>query len=202
MPKGYTSRSKIENFLLITVDESFHDQVDNFIEDTERFIDTYTERNFVADSESSARYYDGFDTRELRIDDCVEVETVEIGGDDYGHSSASFEETTDYITSPANAIARDTPINTIILTKSYFPGGVQNHRVTAKWGYSEACPGDISMAATILAAHLWKFGRGGITGGISQEKIGNYSVSYDNDKDKQDYDRAIAILDRYVKHYL
>ena len=201
MPKGYTTKTKIESFLLITVDESFDDQVDNFIEDVEDFIDEYTGRNFVADEEASERLYNGNNTNELEIDDCIEVETVELGTDDYGTSFNELAET-DYVFLPANAIAKGFPIKAIHLKTEIFTKGLQNHRITARWGYSEEAPGPISMAATILAAHIWKFGRGGISGGITQEKIGNYSVSYDSDKDKMDYDRALAILDKYKRYYL
>jgi hypothetical protein len=201
MPKGYTSRAKIENFLLITIDESFHAQTDDVIDDVEQLIDTYTGRNFIADEEASERLYNGNNSNELEIDDCIEVETVELGNDDYGTSFTELAESA-YVTLPANAIAKGFPVKAIHLKTETFEKGIQNQRITAKWGYSEECPGDVSMAATILAAHIWKFGRGGITGSISQEKIGNYSVTYDSDKDKQDYDRAMAILDKYKRYYL
>jgi len=197
--KGYTTRAKIENFLLITVEEYFYDQVDDFIDDVERFIDELTGRNFVADEEASARLYNGDNTNELEIDDCIEIETVELGD---GFYAESFAETEEYIALPANALAKGFPIKAIHLKEDIFTKGLQNHRITAKWGYSENCPGDVSMAATILASHLWKFGRGGITGGISQEKIGNYSVTYESDRDKADFDRAIAILDKYKRYFL
>ena len=197
--KGYTSRAKIENFLLITVDESFHDQVDEVIGDVEQLIDTHTGRNFIADAEASARLFNGNNTNELELDDCVAIESVELGSDEYG---TSFSETTGYVLLPANAIAKGQPIKAIHLKTEFFERGIQNQRITAKWGYSAACPGDISMAATILAAHIWKFGRGGVTGGIAQEKIGNYSVIYKDEKDKSDYETAMAILDKYQRYYL
>jgi hypothetical protein len=199
--KGYTSRAKIEDFLLLAIDESFHDRVDNWIGDVERFIDEYTGRNFIADGTASARLFNGNNTNELEIDDCVAVTVVEIGNDDYG-SSFSTISGSGYVLLPANAIAKGFPIKAIHLKEEIFGRGLQNQRITAKWGYSVSVPGDISMAATILTAHIWKFGRGGITDGIAQERIGNYSVTYESDKDKQDYDRAMAALDRYKRYYL
>lgn len=200
--KGYTSVEKIENFLLLDVEEYFEPQVEDWIGDVERFIDEQTGRNFIADSEASARLYNGDGTNELEIDDCVEVESVELGDDFYIDSGELFTETEDYITLPANAIAKGFPIKAIHLKNINFTKGLQNHRITAKWGYSVACPGDISMAATILTAHIYKFGRGGVVGGVSQERIGNYSVTYKDDKDRADYETAMNILSKYKRYFL
>jgi hypothetical protein len=199
MLKGYTSRQAIENYLLIEIDSSFNSQVDTWISEIERFIDEYTGRNFIADSSATARLFNGNDKNELEIDDCIAVTKVELGTDDYG---TSFTETTGYVLLPANAIVKDQPIKAIHLKSEYFNIGLQNHRITAKWGYSEECPGDIATAATILVVHLYKFGRGGITGGIAQEKIGNYSVVYKDEKDKGEYETALSILNKYKRHYL
>lgn len=199
MPKGYTTRAKVENYLLTEVDESFHDQVDEWIEDIERFIDESTGRNFIADEEASARLYNGNDTNELEIDDCVEIDTVELGD---GFYADNFTETEGYITLPANAIVKGFPIKAIHLKEDTFIKGLQNHRITARWGYSATCPGDISMVATLLVAHIYKFGRGGIAGGISQERIGNYSVTYQDGKDKEAMEQAMAVLAKYKRYYL
>lgn len=197
--KGYTSRQNIENYLLITVDESLHTQVDTWIGEVERFIDEYTGRNFKADASASARLFNGNDTNELEIDDCVAVTKVELGSDQYG---SSFSETTNYALLPANAVAKGQSIKAIHLKSEYFNFGLQNQRITAKWGYSVEVPADITMAAMMLTVQIYQFGRGGTTSGIAQEKIGNYSVTYKDEKDKGEYDSAIAILNRYKRYYL
>lgn len=197
--KGYTNKGNIENYLLIDIDASFDDQVDMWIEDIERFIDTETGRNFIADSEASARLFDGTDSDTIVIDDCVEVDTVEIGSDQFG---SSFSSTENYLTFPANAVLKLEPIKGIILKSDYFGEGTQNQRITAKWGYSVAVPGDIRMVATILVAHIYKFGRAGIQDGVASERIGNYTVSYQNKADADEMRNAMQILGRYKRYSL
>ena len=197
MPK-YTTKSEIENYLLISIDPTLNTQVDSWIDDVEAFIDQYTGRNFKADTTATTRLYDGDGTGELLIDDCVAVTKVEIGGDSFGDSFTEII-TGRYILTPANAIVKNIPIDGVLLKDTCWTAGTQNNRITAKWGYSITAPPDVKLAATILTAHIYKFGRGGITDGVSSEQIGNYRVTYKDDKDKSEHDSAIARLDRYRK---
>lgn len=201
MAKGYTTKAKIENFLLVNIDASFDAQVTAWIEDIERLIDELTGRNFKADSTAGERLFNGDGSNELEIDDCVEITKVEVGQDEYG---SSYDEISsgDYIKLPANAIAKNQPIKAIHLKSGYFTEGLQNHRITAKWGYSAAVPGDITMVATLIVAHIYKFGRGGVKGGVASERIGNYAVTYQDKTDKDQLDEAMMVLDKYKRYYL
>lgn len=201
--KGYTTETKIENFILQNIDASFSAQLDAWIEGIENYIDQYTGRNFIADSAASARLYDGDGEQDIIIDDCVEVETVEVGEDDYGgtFSTVSSSGSDRYFLEPINANVKSIPYTKVILRARYWPKGLQNNRITAKWGYSAAVPADIEFAATVLVGGICNAQRQG-GDEIKSEKIGNYQVTYNTENGQNsfaDLKRALQILDTYKK---
>lgn len=195
----YCTTVQLENYLLADADASFEADVEGQINMAEAFVDGYTGRNFVADSVASAKIYDGNGGMDLQIDEAVELTKVEVDQDEEG--SGAYVEITSgyYITYPAN----NTPKTRIRLRESspyYFYEGLQNVRITAKWGYSVACPADITWATMILAAGIVLYGNARDIGNIVQsESIGNYSVSYKDERGWQDYKSAMAILDKRKK---
>lgn len=198
--KGYTDRAAVEDYLLQTISESFLGRLDKWIEATEKFIDTFTGRNFIADSTESERLFNGDGTNELVIDDCIEIVKVEVGQDGFG---GSFEEVAAagtgpdcYFSLPANATVKGKPMTMIRLNARTLLEGTQNHRVTAKWGYSEEVPADISLAATVLVAGILNNALG-VGGKVSQEKVGDYSVSYANDQQENDFATVKKTLSNY-----
>lgn len=201
--KGYTTEAKVENYTLTDIDASFSTQMGEYIETVENHIDLVTGRNFIADSVASARVYNGDGEQELLIDDCIEITKVEAGNDDYG---ASFTEVSSsgadrYFTEPINAAAKGVPFHKLMLRARRWITGIQNHRVTAKWGYSAACPADITFAATVLVAGIINAQRKDQKE-IASEKIGNYSVSYASEKEKSDFEQAKAILQKYTRLHI
>lgn len=200
--KGYTTEQKLEDYTLQDIDASFSTRISEWIEAVERYIDSYTGRNFKADAEASARLYDGDDTNELLIDDAVAVTKVEVGGDGYGSSfsEVSASGADRYFLDPANAAVDGLPFRKVTLNARCFPEGWQNNRITAKWGYSAAVPADIAFAATVLVGGIINSHRGG-GDKVTMEKIGNYSVQFDtNDSDAMtDFKRTMEILDSYRK---
>lgn len=196
--KGYTTKEKIENFILQEIDDTFNTQIDEWIAAVERIIDNITGRNFKADSSASARVFDGDGTSELIVDECVEVTVVEVGNDGVGSSFSTIPSTGSdrYFTYPANHTSKQMAINKIALSARVFPCGMQNNRITAKWGYSATPPDDIVFAATVFVAGICNQQ---ILGGseIKSETIGNYSVSYNTDKGDNswaDFERAKSII--------
>ena len=183
--KGYTSIAKLENYLLLTIDTDFYEQIQNWIEQAESHIDRYTGRNFIADAVASEKVYDGDNSDTLLIDEAVEVTKVEV--DDV--------EKTTYYQYPANAL----PKRKIRLSDDVFARGMQNVSVTAKWGYSVACPADISFAAMVLVAGI--INNSNNDGDVQSEKIGNYQVSYSS-KGMDDFAKAGEILNSYKKYAL
>lgn len=195
--KEYTTKAKVQEYLNKTISITLED----ILYSVEKFIDNYTDRNFKADSEASARVYNGNGQQNLKIDDCVEVTKVEVGSNVYGDS---FSEISDsgadrYYLMPANYSADNVPIDMIHLRNRYWSEGFQNHQITAKWGYSSSAPKDIILAATILAAAIYESGRSGAVGGVKTEKIGEYSVTFKDDRELADFNKAVQILDRYKK---
>lgn len=192
MAKGYTDKTTLQNYTLQTIDSSFDSQITAWIESIEAYIDQFTGRNFVADSEATERVYDGDDTAHLLIDDCVEVTKVEVG------EETEVEITSDnYYLYPSNSL----PKNKITLKNNIFERGNQNVTITARWGYSVAAPSDIKLAATILLAGIIAYADKS-SEKVKSERIGNYSVSYDDDKGWADFKRVHGILDAYRRFSL
>jgi hypothetical protein len=190
----YTDKTAVENYLLTDIDSSFDSQVEEWISQISKYIDQYTNRTFAVSDESGdpeARLFEGRGGQKLLIDDCVSIDTVEIG-DRYGDS---FEETEDYVALPLN----DTPKTAIALKNRAWPVGI--HRITALWGYAVEVPADIKFAATVLVAGI--INTHVKTGTAKKsESIGNYSVTYTDDKGIADYDRTLTILDTYKRFTL
>jgi hypothetical protein len=200
MVKGYTTEALIEQYTLTDIASSFSAQISSWIEAMEEHVDNETGRNFIADTAATARVYDGDGEHDILIDDCVEVTLVEVGEDDYGGAFSTVPSTgsTRYFLEPANYSAKKMPITKIVLQHRPWTHGKQNNRVTAKWGYSVACPEAITFATTVLVAGIINAQRKD-TKEIASEKIGNYAVTYTSDKEKSDFEQAKAILQKYTK---
>jgi len=201
--KGYTTKTKVENYILQDIDSSFDTQIDNWIEGIEKTIEQITGRIFIADAVASARLYDGDGTQELLIDDCISVSKVEVGEDDYGNTFTEIVATGSdrYFLEPVNYSSRGWPISRIILRARTWAEGRQNNRITARWGYSTAVPKDIEFACTVLVAGILNQHRQG-GDEIKSEKIGNYQVTYNTelgDNSFADFKNAMSILESYTK---
>lgn len=177
----YTSRSKIENYLLMEVEPWFTSQVDEWINQMSRLIDRKTNRTFIADTEASARLYDGTGTAEIVIDEFVELDTLKI----------QDREIDDYLLYPANMEAKHR-----ILVPQGIPRGAQIVEATAKWGYSVEVPPEITFACTVLVAGIINASYNH-EGEVQSETIGRYSVTYKTDKQVTDFETAKDILKQY-----
>jgi len=204
--KGYTTKTKVENYLLKDINVSFDTQIDNWIEGVENIIDQITNRNFKADSSASARLFNGDGTPELLIDECVEVTLVEVGNDGYGSSFTTVASSGSdrYFTLPNNHTVKKQPIHKIELSARDFVCGTQNNRITAKWGYSAEVPKDIEFVATVLVAGIInQHSQSGDQ--IKSERIGNYTVTYNTDNGGDsfaDFNRAMEILKMYTRYII
>ena len=193
--KQYTSRDRVEALMLTTILASWQTNFDIFLEWVENYIDSYTGRNFVADTVASAKVYDGNGSRSFIIDDCVEVESVTITG-----STGAIETltpTTQLFLYPAN-ITPKTRIEIDSDLTAYFYRGQQNISVLAKWGYSVAVPKEIEFAATVILTGIINYAYEH-NSEVESEGIGEYNVTYNRKEDWVKYERAIQILDKYKK---
>ena len=186
-----TTVTKIENYLLTDIDLSFHSQIEEWISVVEKDIENYTKRKFTPVTET--RLFDGNGRTAIRIDDALSITKVEVSRDYYGNS---FEELSDYLLFPNNTL----PKTEIHLEKSWFNKGLQNVRITGVWGYSADVPEDIQFAATVLVAGIINNQKENHK--KASESIGDYKVVYGDNKQEKDYQRAMAILDSYTKHFI
>lgn len=186
MIKGYTSKQAIEEYMLLTIDESMDERIDRWIEAVENYIDAETNNDFaVAEDESGPeeeRVYDGDGTSTLFIDPAMEISSVSINdGEPLDESS--------YVLYPANRYPKDK-----IALKSCrkFLKGLQNITVTGRFGY-DAVPADIEFVATVLVAGIINFSNQS-EGEIQSMTIGRYSVSYKDKKQIGDFETVQATL--------
>jgi len=196
--KQYTTQTKVEDFLNQYGLKSLTD----IMLAVQEYIEGYTGRSFKACGVASARLFDGLGKQELLIDDCIEVTKVEVGNDSYGNSFSEISATGEdrYILLPNNYSALNVPVTKILLTSRIFDFGIQNAKITAKWGYSEEAPSDIVFVATVLSAGMYNSKNS--VNGLNSETIGSYSVSYNNQQQWDAYKRAVELLNRYKQHYL
>lgn len=176
MAKAYTTKENIEIYL----NETITDNLDLYIKASKEYIDNFTGQIFEADEEETTRLYDGTGRREMIVDSLIEL--IGVKADDLD---------IEVITYPYNK----TPIYKLIAKNGFFPKGVANVAVEAKFGWSEIVPAEIAMCATILASGLYMANRSG--GEIASEKVGEYSVSYKTDSQKNDFANIGKILQKY-----
>lgn len=201
--KGYTSKAKVQNYLLKEIAGSYDAQIDKWIEGVENIIDKITQRNFKADVTATERLYDGDGTIELMIDECVQITKVEKGNDSYGGTFTEVPSTgaTKYMEYPPNHSVKGLPCYKVVQVAGLFPCGMQNNRITAKWGYSAAVPADIEFVATIFVAGI--INQQTQSGDqVKSESIGNYQVTYNTNNDNDswsDFNKAMDILKTYTR---
>ena len=201
MAKGYTSIGNVENYLLITIDASFHDQVGTtWLETIEQIIDKTTGRNFIADTSFSDKTYEVFKKRAVSIggnfptirdlitDEFIEFEQLTLDSTVIASSKLLIYPTN---TTPKNRI-RTTDAGGIVFTT-----GEQNIVISAKWGYSIAVPSDIEFVATVFLAGIilesWTS-----EGEISSVTLGRYTLTYKDKKQLRDFKTAQDILRGYM----
>jgi len=191
----YTTIEELENYVGVDIASTFESQMENWIEGISRYMDNITNRKLVADAVGSGeeyeeKAYDGDGETYLMIDDCQEITSLEIG-DVYGENLVA---TTNYIKFP-----RYTPHRRIVL-KDYgiFTSGIQNVVIKGRFGFFNTLPKDIQFACTVLVAGIINSQNKG-NDVKKSESIGEYSVTYTDDKGVTDYNRAIEILSSYRK---
>lgn len=193
---NYSSESKVADFLDTTIPDG---DVSDFLNQADKIINKLTGRNFDADESASARWFKGSDRKVLLIDDCIEITKVEKANDKWGESLTEID-SSDYILVPRNYQSEGIPIKGVYYKHGIFGTGgdhVENHKVTAKWGYSANPPEDIVFAATVITAGLYVANRQ--EGSVEREKIGNYSVTYGDEAHWASFDRVKEVLSGYKK---
>lgn len=173
---AYTTASQVSDFLgrALTAYES--NELSNIIAAAKIWIDKKLNSTFDSAAETT-RYYDG-GVRNLDIDPCTAISTVESINDD---GSGSYEYTlgTEYIAEPQN----ETVKRELRKRHSKFPSGIQRIAVTATFSeYDGGVPADIQILATRLASGIINSGKqAGSGGNVQSESLEGHSITYDVD---------------------
>jgi hypothetical protein len=168
-------------------------------------IENETNRQFIADTDSTSRYYDGYGTAVLNVDDMVALDKITIIGmrdtlpydmsgavlaqADHGNSKNKI--VSGRGSEPALAGSGSAWLNGFI-----FPEGRQNIIVTGRFGYAETIPADLwmavlnSIAVELIQERTYVAGIAkspdgspspteAAKGRVSQEKFGDEEYRYD-----------------------
>jgi hypothetical protein len=192
---NYCEISDIEAYTLKEIDPSFEPQVTKWIGSVSRLMDTMANRVLVAPVVGSGedyetKYYDGDDEPYCLIHDCQEIVSVSIG-DVWGEN---LVETDNFVVRP-----RIAPHSNVILKGDIFPKGVQNIAIEGRFGLFNAIPDDIRQACVVIVSGIVN---NQVKGGqmTKQESIGNYSVTYSDEKQFDDFETALDIIKSYKKY--
>lgn len=183
----YTDKNSIQNYLLTNIDSSFDSQINEWITMASRHIDKQTNRTFSVPDEDDIKYYDGNNSNILIVDDFIEITTLKIDG-----STISQD---DYAIYPANK----NPKTKIMLKYRIFDSGYQNVEVTGKFCYDTEVPPEIKWACTVLVSGIINASNQH-EGEIQSESIGRYSVTYNTQKQLNDFDEAKKIITMYKRY--
>lgn len=178
----YTTKAKVENYLLINIDASFNSTIDAYITAMSNYIDEFCNRNIYRTAETTYKY-DGDLTSLLLISDVVDISAVTVDGLDVLSSIKKY---------PANKGYT----SRIALEDSYFSKGMQNVEVTGIHAMSKTLPADIEFACTVLVAGAFNSGK---SADGTTERIGNYSITYNTKQQAVDFELAKEILKRYKR---
>lgn len=185
--KGYTTKSAVENYLMQEIDDLFDDQLEEWIEAIEEYMDNEADRvlGVEDDAEASDYAYNGTGKHTLMIDDFVDIDTITLDGEDITDSVFLY---------PANS----TPTWKLESDDYVFAKGRQNVVVTGVQGYREmqSFPKDLKLAATVLVAGIFNAANN-LDGEVKSESIGVYTVTYVTDSQKNDFELAKKILQKY-----
>ena len=199
---AYTTKSKIEVYIMTDIDASFSSQISSWISAAELYINNYIGKKDGFESASSEKQFDGNGKREIDIDEFTELTTVQIleaNGDDVEWTLTEGLEN-DYVAYPYN----DTPKYRLIIVPNSSVGawyrGKKRIKITAVWGHSTSVPADIELAATMLVGAILEKGIRG--GKVRAEALGDYSITY-ADVDEVAHTMGVEkILDKYKVYKL
>lgn len=177
---NYCTKIQVQNYLLKTIDVSFDSQLNQYIAAMSEYIDSFVGYPLYRNTETE-HLYNGSGSRALHIDrvhgtlevtvDGVEVEPVQ---------------------QPYNKPVKQG----LILREGAFTKGIANVSVTGKHSMCATLPEQISWACTVLVALIVQQ-VDEQREGVKSEKIGDYTVTFMDDVQRTDFNRAKEILKSY-----
>jgi hypothetical protein len=189
----YATPTDVATYMGLTLDSGLSSRLNTIIEDVSRLMDRLCDRKLVAevigsgDDEYEDKYYDGNGKSKIYIDDCLEVHELMIG-DQYGDNLVA---NTSFLLGARGRSSRE-----LALKGGSFTNGTQNVKVTGRFGYFDTLPRDVTFACVVIVSGIMR-AEDPTNRGKRSESIGNYSVTYDDNKGFTDFMTAKNILDSY-----
>lgn len=182
---SYTSQVNVENLLKRELTSEEEAMLSLIFDSVDKFIDEQVGGSFGAVAETS-RLYDGKGDSILDIHPCYDITDISIV-DSEGNVINEYDLDTELETRPLN----ETIKRWLERRGGYFPRGIANIRVTAKFSLG-AVPSDIEYLATYLVT---KFYNDYISNNIESESIEGYSRKFGT-MTKEDF-IVNSILEKY-----
>jgi len=171
------TKQELEQYTLKSIDNSFDTAIARWTEQITQYIENYTGREFRVPAEAESRLFDGNNQYEMLLGDFFDITEVTVD-----------DTAIDVLAYPANKVQKYK-----VTSSKLFKRGRQNVEVTAMFGF-EAIPEDIKFACLVLVAGIVNVQ---VNAHKSSESIGNYSVSYETESQRDDFKRATQILQMY-----
>lgn len=176
----YTTKLDVQNYLLKTINASFDATLTSHIAAMSEYIDR-TIGYPLYRTEETERKYDGTGRRQIKIDPVHTISAVTVDGT-----------TITPIQRPYNT---DTKTE-LVQELAYFTPGLANVSVTGVHCLRKDLPEQIKWACTVLVA-LTVQQVDEQREGVQSEKIGDYSVTYQDQKQRGDLIRAKEIINSF-----
>ncbi len=196
----YTNQTKLEEYLGTTLDADFAGALDLWIEAVEDYIHRFTGRKFVVDESDTTKYYEGRSAQTLWIDDITTLTSIVVKSANLTDTERALV-TGDYILLPENKTSDDPTTAIRVHPNGYYtawPAGIKRIEVTGKFGWAKV-PEQIRLAATLLVAGLYEE-RHAANRQAREERLGDYSISYDRIDDASRRLKVDAILGSFMRH--
>lgn len=175
---AYCTKTDIENYLQIGIDDSLDSQITAWIASATAWINRYTDRQFEA--AAAIRKYDGNGKDSLVVDDFLSLSAIWFVSNDATSDNNSRQQTVSSFLKYQNSDPNKTPYNKLVISPYAsstieFPIGYQNVWVHGVFGYTAEVPADISLVCTKLVASVVKVGK---DDGMAQFAEADLSISY------------------------
>lgn len=173
----YTDKTAIQNYLLKNIDATFDSQLTAWITAMTEYADDLAGYPLYR-SALTSRLYDGNGQSGLIISPVIGITAV----------------TVDSVTvTPVAYPLNSDPKTWLLLRNNAFTNGYANVSVTGQHCLYATLPEKIKWAVTVLVAGIVNQSNNQ-SEGVQSEKIGEYQVTYRDEKERGDYARALDVL--------
>lgn len=187
---NYTDKASVQDYLLLTIDASFDARIAIWIDSMSSMMDRRVNRT-LCEGTSSVRKFDGNGKTEMLIDEVCDITALTVDGTDVFATALYY---------PANQNNK----YKLSFSENTFTKDRQNVLVTGKFGMNSATdddtitdvPADIKFICTVLVAGIVN-NANNQNDAVKSEKIGNYSVTYNDPNQRKDFMMVQQMLKGY-----